>query len=410
MEKDIGDYVENLTNVTREKERMGAELNIASQIQDGMLPSIFPAFPERKEFDIYATMTPAKEVGGDFYDFFLIDDDHLAMVIADVSGKGIPAALFMMASKILINNFSMIGLMDPAQILELVNDRICDNNPAEMFVTVWLGILEISTGTLRAANAGHEYPCVYHNNEKSFELFKDRHGLVIGGMKGSKYRSYEMQLKPGDGLFVYTDGVAEATNIENQLFGTDRLLLTLNSHPEANCIDILKEVKDSLDGFVQEAPQFDDITMLAMRYSGPKEKEVDKMEITLDAKVENVQQVTAFIDEELEKIDCPLKAQTQIDVAVDELFSNIAMYAYAPSIGTATVQLEIEDDPRAVVITFIDQGKPYNPLEKDDPDVTLSAEDRQIGGLGIFLVKKTMDDMTYRYEDGKNIVSIKKMI
>ena len=150
--------------------------------------------------------------------------------------------------------------------------------------------------------------------------------------------------------------------------------------------------------------------MLAMRYSGPKEKEVDKMEITLDAKVENVQQVTAFIDEELEKIDCPLKAQTQIDVAVDELFSNIAMYAYAPSIGTATVQLEIEDDPRAVVITFIDQGKPYNPLEKDDPDVTLSAEDRQIGGLGIFLVKKTMDDMTYRYEDGKNIVSIKKMI
>ncbi|MBR2067172.1 MAG: ATP-binding protein [Solobacterium sp.] len=134
------------------------------------------------------------------------------------------------------------------------------------------------------------------------------------------------------------------------------------------------------------------------------------MEITLDAKVENVQQVTAFIDEELEKIDCPLKAQTQIDVAVDELFSNIAMYAYAPSIGTATVQLEIEDDPRAVVITFIDQGKPYNPLEKDDPDVTLSAEDRQIGGLGIFLVKKTMDDMTYRYEDGKNIVSIKKMI
>ena len=216
MEKDIGDYVENLTNVTREKERMGAELNIASQIQDGMLPSIFPAFPERKEFDIYATMTPAKEVGGDFYDFFLIDDDHLAMVIADVSGKGIPAALFMMASKILINNFSMIGLMDPAQILELVNDRICDNNPAEMFVTVWLGILEISTGTLRAANAGHEYPCVYHNNEKSFELFKDRHGLVIGGMKGSKYRSYEMQLKPGDGLFVYTDGVAEATNIENQ--------------------------------------------------------------------------------------------------------------------------------------------------------------------------------------------------
>ena len=200
-----------MTRVTAEKERIGTELALATRIQADMLPNIFPAFPDRTDFDIYATMDPAKEVGGDFYDFFLIDDDHLCMVMADVSGKGVPAALFMMASKIILRNNAMMG-KSPAKILGPTN-AICSNNQEEMFVTVWLGILEISTGKLTAANAGHEYP-VMKRPDGRFELLKDKHGFVVGGMEGVKYKDYELQLEPGAKLFLYTDGVPEATDAQ----------------------------------------------------------------------------------------------------------------------------------------------------------------------------------------------------
>ena len=204
MMNELDDYMANLAAVTADKERIATELNVATQIQASMLPCIFPAFPGRREFDVYATMTPAKEVGGDFYDFFLVDDDHLALVIADVSGKGVPAALFMVIAKTLLKNAAQTGL-SPKAVLEKVNNQLCENNEAEMFVTVWLGIYEISTGKLTAANAGHEYPAVRHENGK-FELFKDRHGFVLAGMEGARYREYELELKAGDTLFVYTDG------------------------------------------------------------------------------------------------------------------------------------------------------------------------------------------------------------
>ena len=268
MEHDLADYVKNLTRVTAEKERISTELDVASQIQEGMIPHIFPAFPERPEFDIYASMTPAKEVGGDFYDFFLIDDDHLAIVMADVSGKGIPAALFMMASKILINNFSVMEKVSPARILAEVNDQICKSNPLEMFVTVWLGILEFSTGVLKAVNAGHEYPVIKRAGG-CYELYKDKHGFVLGGMEGICYKEYEVTLSPGDCLFQYTDGVTEATNAGSELFGTDRLLLALNKDRNADPKKSLENVKDAIGEFVKDAPQFDDITMLCISYKGP---------------------------------------------------------------------------------------------------------------------------------------------
>ena len=256
-------YVDEVKKVTSEKERIGAELDIAGKIQSGMLPNIYPAFPERPEFDIYATMTAAKEVGGDFYDFFLIDDDHLAVVMADVSGKGVPAALFMMASKILISNYSSIEKTSPAHILELVNEQICKNNPADLFVTVWLGILEISTGRLKAANAGHEFPCVKRAGGE-FELFKDKHGFVVGGMDGTKYKEYDIMLGKNDFIFLYTDGVPEATNAENQLFGTDNMLRALNLNPDARPDEILSNVHSEVNKFVKDAPQFDDLTMLCL--------------------------------------------------------------------------------------------------------------------------------------------------
>ena len=270
MLAELKNYIANLSKVTAEKERIGAELDVARHIQASMLPCIFPAFPERQEFDIFASMTPAKEVGGDFYDFFLVDEDHLVMVIADVSGKGVPAAMFMMISKTLIKSAAQSGL-SPNAILEKVNNQLCENNDAEMFVTVWLGILEISTGIMKCVNAGHEYPAIMRNNG-NFELFKDKHGFVLAGMEGARYREYEVELKEGDRLFVYTDGVPEATDASNTLYGTDRMICALNNAKDSSCSQLLEALHRDVDAFVGEADQFDDLTMLCLEYKGKVER------------------------------------------------------------------------------------------------------------------------------------------
>ena len=266
LSKKTADYIEQITEITAEKERIGTELALATRIQADMLPNTYPAFPDRPEFDIYASMDPAKEVGGDFYDFFLVDSDHLCMVMADVSGKGVPAALFMMASRIILASYAKQG-MSPAEIMRSTNETICQNNREEMFVTVWLGILEISTGKIRAANAGHEYPVLMQPGGKC-ELYKDKHGFVLGGMDGVKYKEYEFMLQPGARLFLYTDGVPEATNADNELFGTDRMLDALNEDMQADPQQVLHQVRRAVDAFVGEAEQFDDLTMLCLEYKG----------------------------------------------------------------------------------------------------------------------------------------------
>ncbi|MCR4850446.1 MAG: PP2C family protein-serine/threonine phosphatase [Lachnospiraceae bacterium] len=266
MEIGINEYIDNLTKVTAEKERIGAELNIATQIQADMLPRIFPPYPDRKEFDLYATMAPAKEVGGDFYDFFLIDDNHIALVMADVSGKGVPAALFMVIAKTLIKNRAQMG-GTPGEILHDVNEQLCEGNESELFVTVWLAIVEISTGKGIAANAGHEHPAIMRAGG-GFDLSIYRHSLVVGVMEGAKYADHEFELHPGDCLFVYTDGVAEATDSSNELYGTDRMLEALNREPDASPDKIIANVNEGINEFVKESEQFDDITMLCFRYFG----------------------------------------------------------------------------------------------------------------------------------------------
>ena len=271
METDMVDYIDNLSAITAEKERVGAELSIAAEIQANFLPDKFPPFPDRHEFDLYASMDPAKEVGGDFYNFLLIDEDHLALVIADVSGKGVPAALFMMATSILIGNRTHLG-GSPSGILEYINTTICKYNRTEMFVTVWLGILEISTGKLTAANAGHEYPAIYRK-DRSFELYKDKHGFVAGGMDGMKYKDYEIQLRPGDKVFVYTDGLPEATDSDDKMFGAERMTAALNVYKEDSPQGIIKGMQSSVKDFVGDAPQFDDLTMLCIEYKGTTRQE-----------------------------------------------------------------------------------------------------------------------------------------
>jgi hypothetical protein len=239
------------------------ELNMATEIQTSMLPSIFPAFPQREEFDLYASMDPAKEVGGDFYDFFMIDDDHLGVVIADVSGKGVPAALFMMISKTIVQNYAKLGI-SASEVLIKANQALCAQNKMEMFVTTWIGILEISTGKMNCSSAGHEYPALCHDGK--YELFKDRHGLVLGGMDMARYRDYEIVLEKGDKIFVYTDGVPEATNTNNEMFGTDRMIDALNIDPGAAPETVLKNVRAAVDEFVGSAEQFDDLTMVCLEY------------------------------------------------------------------------------------------------------------------------------------------------
>ncbi len=253
-------------NQGREKAAADRDLSVAASIQENILPKIFPYLPERKEFDLYATMNPAKEVGGDFYDFFMVDDDHLALVMADVSGKGIPAALFMMVSRTLIKNRTLMG-EEPSKILYEVNNQLCEGNSAELFVTVWIAVISLSTGEGVAANAGHEHPALRHRDGK-FELVQYRHSPAVATLENMKFRQHEFKLEPGDTFFVYTDGVTEATDAKNELFGNDRMLEALNKAPDAAPNVILANVKDGIDSFVKEAKQFDDITMLAFKYNG----------------------------------------------------------------------------------------------------------------------------------------------
>lgn len=270
MTQRMKDYIEEVTRITAEKEKIGAELSVATQIQADMLPRIFPPFPDRKEFDIYATMDPAKEVGGDFYDFFLIDDDHLGLVVADVSGKGVPAALFMVIAKTLIKNRALMN-GSPSEVLSYANEQLCEGNEAELFVTVWFAIIEISTGKGVAANAGHEHPAIKRAGGQ-WELSIYRHSPAVATMEGIRFREHEFELNPGDELYVYTDGVPEATNIHDELFGPERMLESLNRDPDAGVEDLLKSVKKDVDDFTGEAPQFDDITMLGLKWHGTDRK------------------------------------------------------------------------------------------------------------------------------------------
>ncbi len=260
----LEEYMDNLQKVTAERERIGAELNVATEIQASMLPRLFPAFPNRSEFNLFASMDPAKEVGGDFYDFFMTDDSHIVLVMADVSGKGVPAALFMAISKALIKDNAQLS-DDPAEILKKVNSQLCESNDAELFVTVWLGIVDLKTGNVKFCDAGHEYPVLIHD-DGTHELIKPvKKRMPVGTLEGIKYTTSEFTIIPGDVLFLYTDGVPEATNANNELYGMDRLNSFFEKSEKRMPVDILKAISSDVDNFVGEAQQFDDLTMLGFR-------------------------------------------------------------------------------------------------------------------------------------------------
>lgn len=374
--------------------RLDKELEVAKVIQSSTLPSVFPPYPQRTDFDIFAQMDTAREVGGDFYDFYLLDDDRLAFLIADVSGKGITAAMFMMKAKTLIKSYAEKD-SNVADILTHANEALCEGNDAEMFVTCWMGILRFSTHTVSFANAGHNPPLIRRRGGQ-FEYFKSRPGFVLGGMEGVRYRSGELRLGPGDEIFLYTDGVTEANDRENTLYGEERLLAALNALADVDAQTVCRRVKADVDAFVGDADQFDDITMLHLR-------RLPQSMLELRPELAELDRATAFVEDTLRAAGADGKTVVKMNIAVDEIFSNIARYS-----GADMARLECAVTPARVTVRFVDNGKPYDPTQQAEPDVTLSAEERGIGGLGILMVKKSMDGVEYTYENGQNILTLWK--
>ena len=372
------------------------DLALAKNIQASALPSVFPPYPGRKEFDLYAKMRTAKEVGGDFYDFYFVGPGKLCLVMADVSGKGVPAALFMMRSKTAIKS-SVTAEPDLAVAISKANDGLCANNAAEMFVTAWVGILDIETGELKFVSAGHNPPFIRHA-DGTVEMLKVKRALVLAAMEGAKYREDSVRLRPGDRLFLYTDGVTEATAMDGGLLGDARLEATLRNgagDAEVCC----NRVIEAVDAFAGKAPQADDITVLAFDYKGC----IGTVTRAFPASLEGLADATLFLQRRLDAAECSEKTKSAMMVAIDEIASNIVRYSGAPDF---TVQVVVED--AFVIVVFSDAGKKFNPLEKKDPDVSLSVDERAIGGLGLFMVKRMMNEVKYEHLDGRNVLTLRK--
>ena len=396
LSTDINSTVDKLKGYIAEAAaRIDRELDFARTIQKSALPSVFPPYPQRTDFDIYADMDPAREVGGDFYDFYLLDNNRLAFMIADVSGKGIPAAMFMMTSKTMIKSLAETGAW-VEEVLTRANHKLCQNNDAEMFVTVWLGVLDLRTGELHYSNAGHNPPALRHAGGQ-FEFLSGRPNFVLAGMDGLKYRRGTLTLQPGDEIFLYTDGVTEAEDASGAMFGDAALLSALNASQAQNMAGLCMDVKRSVDGFVNGAAQFDDMTMLAVKLNYTEGDDF----ISVKAESASSDYIMSFLDSQAEKLGLPARLNSRLHVAADEIFSNIARHSHA---SHARVELHMAEGELTMI--FTDDGTQYDPTAAEEPDVHASADDREPGGLGIFMVKKMTRDMRYEHSDGLNRLTL----
>ena len=396
LSDDINSTVDTLKRYIKEAdERIDKELELARQIQHSALPSVFPPYPNRTDFDIYAQMHAAKEVGGDFYDFYLLGKDKLAFLIADVSGKGIPAAMFMMTSKTLIKSLVESGI-EPSEAFTQANNKLCENNDAGMFVTAWLGILDLNTGLLKYVNAGHNPPLIKRNGGY-FEYICSKPNFFLAGMENIKYQTNEIQLSSGDEIFLYTDGVTEATDISKELFGEDRLIESLNENDNLSVEQLCNKVKSNVDKFVGNALQFDDITMLAVKFNYLLS--ADSVEVLPNNDSMNL--VYDFIESKINKLSLDKAIANKIMIVTDEIYSNIVNYS-----GATRAKISFSKTDKGIILTFTDNGKEYNPLTAQSPDTSLTAENRTEGGLGIYIVKKTASRIDYSNKDGLNILKI----
>ena len=371
------------------------ELKMATDIQLAAIPNVFPPFPDETSFDIWASMDTAREVGGDFYDFYFTGPDRVLFLVADVSGKGVPAAMFMMRAKALIKSVAQTG-KPIEQAIEEANDALCEGNTSNTFVTAWAGELNIRTGHVSYVNAGHNPPIVRLGGK--VEYLKSRPSLVLGAMAGVHYRVQELQLEPGDAIYLYTDGIVEQHNAAGELYGDDRLLKTV-----AGCSgrrgELLSAVIEDVRRHAAGAEQADDCTQLVMRYRGEPATFTGEYRPTM----EDLSKASADLAKALEGV--PDDCSNIMMVAADEIFANIVRYSGATD-WTLTVERTRHPDGVRLVIT--DNGKPFDPLAHRDPDTTLCADDREVGGLGILIVKKTMSPVTYRRNNDRNILTMGK--
>jgi len=414
MTSDLKNSIEENIREREEKNRANIELSVANEIQAGMLPNVFPAFPGRKEFDLYANMLPARIVGGDFYDFFLVNKDNLVLLIADVSGKGVPAALFMVIAKTLIKNTSFGK--KPREVFDTVNAKLCENNDASMFVTAFMGVYNIPTGVLTFVNAGHNPPLLKKGND-GFVFLKTDPSLVLAFSNETKYKQEEIILEKDDVLFLYTDGVTEAMNDNNELFGEERLAASLNRNKDLAPMDLVLAVKQEVDNFRNGAEQADDITMLSFLVNDRNiEGDADMEELAdietikeleIEAISSNLEQVFAFLKPELAKCGFTDKIVNEIGIAVEEIFMNIAKYAYPEGSGSVEITISASDK---VIISFEDTGIAFDPMQIPDPNLEMPPEAREVGGLGFHLVKKIMDTVTYARVGGNNLLVITKKL
>ena len=385
--------------ITQERARINSELSIAKSIQASSLPGVVSPFPDKAQFDIYASMEPAKEVGGDFYDFYFIDDTKFMFLIADVSGKGVPAALFMMTVKTLINNLSLAN-DNPKELIENINKKICETNKEGFFVTMLAGIADIETGNLDIINCGHNLPLIKRQNG-SYEYLNLSANIPLGIFEDAKYEIYNTVLNEGDIIYTYTDGVTEAVNINNEMYGEQKLCECLNNINETAPAAITQKVKDSIREYTNSAEQSDDITMLIFRYNGNTKNMKTFTQLVTQ---ENYKAFYAWLHCACEEWNIDNSLSNKLDMCAEEIFANVAFYAYPEKTGIIDVSINNTDGK--IVFEFKDQGIEYNPLEKPDPDISLPPEERPIGGLGIFMVKSMSDEIYYKREDNKNILTL----
>ena len=407
MQKSLLRYVEELKQTTATKASIESELKVASAIQLSMLPQIFPPFPERKDIDLYASMIPAKEVGGDLFDFFL-RDEKLYFSIGDVSGKGVPAAMLMAVTHSLIRAASAHE-SDPSVIMHNINETVCPDNSANMFVTLFLGVLDLPTGRLRYCNAGHDCPLIYNEGLKELECLPN---LPVGVLADMKYKTQECTLKAGTTLFLYTDGLTEAMNINQEQFGMERVktLYTSCGEKAMRPREILNAFWDGVHDFVQDAEQSDDLTMLAISYTPNPFATVLSEKITLNCDLSRVPELNSFIFSIGEKLKMDPALTGQVQLAVEEAVVNVINYAYPEQKKRAFVTVKAMSDGHELRLVVIDSGIPFDPTAKEKADTSLSVEDRPIGGLGIFLVRELMDSINYERVDNRNILMMIKNI
>jgi sigma-B regulation protein RsbU (phosphoserine phosphatase) len=407
--RELQESFDNLRRTTTAKERMESELNIGRDIQMSMLPLEFPAFPHRTDFTVFATLEPAREVGGDFYDFFLLDEDRFCFCVGDVSGKGVPAALFMAVTKTLIksratNDFS------PASILTHVNDEISANNDSAMFVTLWLGILDVTSGTLEYTNAGHNPPYLLRHTGEVVRL-AERHGPVIGAVDGLVYSEGSGQLERGDVVFVYTDGVTEAMDPDGQLYEEDRLVEVLQSSDIDSVESLVHASTDDVWRFQADAEQADDVTVLAVEFSGRVggSEDVQVLELSVANRLEEIDSVNESFEAFAAEHGLPEKIRRSMKLVFDDLLNNVISYAYDDD-EEHRIDVHVELSSDRVAVRISDDGHPFNPFGRSAPDTALTVGEREIGGLGIHLVQSLMDEVSYKRRTDQNVVVLVKYL